>query len=1067
MHTLPYTLGLDIGIASVGAALLSDESILGMHVRTFSAAETDKEGDPLNKIRREARSARRRIRRRAHRLLRLRRLLKRTGLISDTSLEVLKTSKTPWQLRSEGLDRLLSPSELAAALYHIVKHRGFQSNRKAELKTDAKAGQMLSGVSANQQLMRDKSYRTIAEMVCKDDAFKDHKRNKGGSYRNTFARSDLADELKTLLKKQREYDNPLATPELEEAVHTLLMARRPVFKDDDIEKLVGFCTFEHGEKRAPKAAFSSERFIWLGKLNNLRLIYPGEQRSLTPEERSQIINLPFTQASVKFSQIRKKLDLPEYVRFNLVRYKPGEETSKSETATFFEAKAFHELRKTYRESGISELWERDQHDPQRLDQIATAIAVYRDDERIRNELSPHTIENEVVEAVLNCDFTQFINLSLKALNKILPYMEQGQRYDEACTSAGYQHHSPQQNEEKSGRIPPPDKNVIRNPVVYRSLNQARKLINAITKRYGAPAAIHLEMARDLSKPFSERKSIEREQEKYRKQKVQLRNEYIEHFGTEPNGLNLLKFRLYKEQDAQCAYTQKALDLSRLNEAGYVEVDHILPYSRSYDDSLLNKTLVLTEANRDKGNRTPFEFMGGDDQSQHWQKFVRWVQMNPKIRQAKRNRYLRKDFSEKAAREFRDRHLNDTRYIGRELKAMIESHVQWHPDSKSKDHCVVLSGQLTALLRGRWGFNKDRAAGDLHHAVDAAVVAAATRGMIQRMARHSKFHELKNVRTSYADPDTGEVVNLAAARDLEKHFPLPWDNFRNDTLAYLNPSAISADESAQEGHRGVRVSRAPTRRKLGAAHQETIRSKGKDNILLEQGLSAVKTPLSKLTLKNIENMVGYEDPRNAALVKVLRERLEAFGGDGAKAFAPNQPPVYKPSKPGKQAPVVRTVNLLATQKSGISVRHGVAANDTMIRTDIFTKDGKFHAVPIYVADTASQKIPNKAVVAYKPEEEWPEMDDSYQFLFSLYPNDWLKITLKKQSFEGYYAGLDRATGAVSLWAHDRDQIKGKNGMYRGIGIKTAVSLEKCHVDILGELHRVKSEHRQPLRKGQEL
>lgn len=301
MHTLPYTLGLDIGIASVGAALLSDESILGMHVRTFSAAETDKEGDPLNKIRREARSARRRIRRRAHRLLRLRRLLKRTGLISDTSLEVLKTSKTPWQLRSEGLDRLLSPSELAAALYHIVKHRGFQSNRKAELKTDAKAGQMLSGVSANQQLMRDKSYRTIAEMVCKDDAFKDHKRNKGGSYRNTFARSDLADELKTLLKKQREYDNPLATPELEEAVHTLLMARRPVFKDDDIEKLVGFCTFEHGEKRAPKAAFSSERFIWLGKLNNLRLIYPGEQRSLTPEERSQIINLPFTQASVKFS----------------------------------------------------------------------------------------------------------------------------------------------------------------------------------------------------------------------------------------------------------------------------------------------------------------------------------------------------------------------------------------------------------------------------------------------------------------------------------------------------------------------------------------------------------------------------------------------------------------------------------------------------------------------------------------------------------------------------------------------------------------------------------------------
>ena len=764
---------------------------------------------------------------------------------------------------------------------------------------------------------------------------------------------------------------------------------------------------------------------------------------------------------MKFSQIRKKLDLPEYVRFNLVRYKPGEETSKSETATFFEAKAFHELRKTYRESGISELWERDQHDPQRLDQIATAIAVYRDDERIRNELSPHTIENEVVEAVLNCDFTQFINLSLKALNKILPYMEQGQRYDEACTSAGYQHHSPQQNEEKSGRIPPPDKNVIRNPVVYRSLNQARKLINAITKRYGAPAAIHLEMARDLSKPFSERKSIEREQEKYRKQKVQLRNEYIEHFGTEPNGLNLLKFRLYKEQDAQCAYTQKALDLSRLNEAGYVEVDHILPYSRSYDDSLLNKTLVLTEANRDKGNRTPFEFMGGDDQSQHWQKFVRWVQMNPKIRQAKRNRYLRKDFSEKAAREFRDRHLNDTRYIGRELKAMIESHVQWHPDSKSKDCCVVLSGQLTALLRGRWGFNKDRAAGDLHHAVDAAVVAAATRGMIQRMARHSKFHELKNVRTSYADPDTGEVVNLAAARDLEKHFPLPWDNFRNDTLAYLNPSAISADESAQEGHRGVRVSRAPTRRKLGAAHQETIRSKGKDNILLEQGLSAVKTPLSKLTLKNIENMVGYEDPRNAALVKVLRERLEAFGGDGAKAFAPNQPPVYKPSKPGKQAPEIRSVKMASKSKGALHVREGLADSGRMIRIDIYETKNGYVGVPIYVSDKARSKLPKAYPKKGEDRANWPEVDTNDNFLFSLYSTDWIEAKTKKETIAGYVKSYDIFDGRLLVYAHDNKKV------VRKLTLSALADLQKLHVSILGDLYKGGTPKCSPLRKGQEL
>ncbi|MCG2823815.1 MAG: hypothetical protein L6364_09065 [Desulfobulbaceae bacterium] len=63
-----YTLGLDIGMASVGAALLACDHIIALFVRTFDKAETAKEGESLNKIRRDARLTRRRIRRRAHRL---------------------------------------------------------------------------------------------------------------------------------------------------------------------------------------------------------------------------------------------------------------------------------------------------------------------------------------------------------------------------------------------------------------------------------------------------------------------------------------------------------------------------------------------------------------------------------------------------------------------------------------------------------------------------------------------------------------------------------------------------------------------------------------------------------------------------------------------------------------------------------------------------------------------------------------------------------------------------------------------------------------------------------------
>lgn len=188
MAQQPYTLGLDIGMASVGAALLAEDHIIALHVRTFDKAETAKEGDSLNLIRRSARLTRRRIRRRSHRLLRLTRLFKRLGMIDQATPEAftLPQEKSTWTLRSEGLDRLLTAHEWAAVLYHIVKHRGFLSNRKSEAKADEKAGQMLSGVNANKQRMIEKGYRTIGEMVAKDEAFIDSKRNKGGDYSHTF-----------------------------------------------------------------------------------------------------------------------------------------------------------------------------------------------------------------------------------------------------------------------------------------------------------------------------------------------------------------------------------------------------------------------------------------------------------------------------------------------------------------------------------------------------------------------------------------------------------------------------------------------------------------------------------------------------------------------------------------------------------------------------------------------------------------------------------------------------------------------------------------------------------------
>lgn len=1058
-----YTLGLDIGMASVGAALLlpDQQRILALHVRTFDKAETAKEGESLNKIRRDSRLTRRRIRRRAHRLVRLARLMKRIGLIVEPNPESFALpGMSPWQLRADGLDRLLEPKEWASVLYHLVKHRGFQSNRKSEAKVDEKAGQMLAGVGRNHELLKESSYRTVGELAACHESFKDAKRNKGGTYTHTFARADLDTELNLLFERQRALGNSVAHVDFQQNVRDLLMARRPTLSGANLLKMVGKCTFERGEDRAPKASYRAERFVWLGKLNNLKIVGGGDARPLNDSERRTVIDLPFTQAKLTFKQVRKALDLQPHERFNLLSYRadPKGKDKDPEETTFLEAKSFHIMRKEYEGAGLKTEWQRDALDADRLDALAYALTCYKDDAESRQWMLAQGIETAIVEAVLSESFDKFIHLSQKALKAILPHMEDGLRYDEAAKSAGYDHSQPCTSTVKRATLPPPDKDTIRNPVVYRALNQARKLVNAIVSEYGPPAAVHIELARDLSKPIDERRRIERDQKEFQIEKEKAVADFKDRFDREPKGLDLQKWRLYREQGGQCAYSQQAIDVGRLFEAGYAEVDHALPYSRSFDDSMNNKVLVLIKENRDKGNRTPHEYLDGANDSADWQRFVAWVQGNKAIRQAKRNRLLRVNFGAEEASEFRDRNLNDTRYICREFKRTIEEHLQWHPESTADNRCVVVSGQLTSLLRARWGFIKVREAGDLHHAMDAAVIAAASRSLVKRMADYSRRNELEMVRNRYVDPESGEIVDVAALRQIEEHFPRPWPQFREELLARLsaNPALQLShvhgyDEALRENIRPVRVSRAPTRRGLGAAHQETIRS------VQVGSQSAIKTPLHDLTLKDLENIVGYG--RDTALIDAIRTRLEAFGGDGKKAFDEKQPPLRKPSQDPAKAPAIRSVKLLTTQKSGIPIRGGIANNGAMLRADIFTKAGKYFAVPIYVADAVRGELPNRAVIQAKPELDWPVMDETYQFLFSLYPNDWVTIRLKNEVRAGYYAGLDRATGNVSLWLHDRNQMAGQKGLLTGNGIKTALAVEKYHVDLLGNLHRVHKEERQ--------
>ena len=324
-------------------------------------------------------------------------------------------------------------------------------------------------------------------------------------------------------------------------------------------------------------------------------------------------------------------------------------------------------------------------------------------------------------------------------------------------------------------------------------------------------------------------------------------------------------------------------------------------------------------------------------------------------------------------------------------------------------------------------------------------------MVQRLSNYSRTRELEQVRDGFVDIETGEIVNPAMHQQLREHFPDPWPYFRHELEARLKIDSpeLLREEMARLGSyseeelaalKPLFVSRAPQRRNGGAAHKDTIY--GQPEKFKEKGSVSQKAPLSSLTLKDLDLLA---DPhRNTKLYGAIRERLEAHGGKGDKAF-PASNPLRKPDKDGNPTgPIVRTVTKVIDKLSGIPVRGGIAKNDTMLRVDVFTKAGKFHLVPVYVHHRVTG-LPNRAIVAFKDEEEWTLIDESFEFLFSLHPNDLVRIHQKgKQPILGYYASCHRGTGNLNVWAHDRSTVVGKDGMLEGIGVKTALTLERVHI-----------------------
>ena len=962
-----YRIGLDIGITSVGWSVIKNDEngepqrIIDLGSRIFDLAENSKDGSPFSKERRDARGGRRRLRRKKHRIERTKRLLERYNLISKKEIdEMYENYRFPfnvYELKVQGLDEKLTSKEIARVLISFVKKRGYKSNSKSEeSKTDKETGKLLTATKENEILMKEKGYRTVSEMYLKDDKFKLKNKNGEyildknsnpiikiknsiGDYKNTPLRKLLVDEIKLILTKQKELNSMITDDFINEYLEIFESQRNfddgpgspSPFGGNLIENMLGKCTFESTEYRAPKACYTFENFKFLQTLNHIKIeetIINKDgskdkiKRLLTNEERDKIRCLIFSKVNITYYDVRKELQLSNFERFNLVTYKSVIDFSDEATKEAEESKKLSEFESYKKIKKALNKVEKDyilNLSIDELDSIGYALTIYKNDEKRKKYLRENTINltDEAIDELLKLSFSKVGNLSIKAMKKIIPKLEKGITYDKAVNNV-YKDFRGKVNTEKKRKLSLNElEQEISNPVVRRGISQAIKVLNAITlkynDKYGKPDIIVVELARELGKNLKDRNMISKKQ----RENLKINNaskEYIKELGKDyVTGQDIVKYKLWQEQDGVCIYSGKHIKLEDLfTEA--VDVDHIIPYSACFDDSYNNKVLVLASENRQKGNRVPYKYIkeAGKNVEEYEIRVNRYIKNF-----RKQQRLLKKDFTKEDAKEWKERNLNDTKYICKLMYNLIRNNLEFSDNPNFEKKVWTVNGKLTAHIRKRLGIEKLRD-GDIHHAIDATIIAITTQEMINKLTKYYQYNDGKfmNSKGEYIDLETGEILN---AKEYEEengiYFPEPWTKFRQELDIRVNCSSkermieclkkekIFTYEN-DEDLEPIFVSRMPRRKVKGPAHLETIRGIKNDDGKIK---TVIKTELTKLKLKD-GDIEGY--PENCKrddrlLYEALKKRLLEYGGKAEEAFKEE---FYKPKADGSKGPIVRKVKI---------------------------------------------------------------------------------------------------------------------------------------------------------------
>lgn len=536
---------------------------------------------------------------------------------------------------------------------------------------------------------------------------------------------------------------------------------------------------------------------------------------------------------------------------------------------------------------------------------------------------------------------------------------------------------------------------LRNPIVEQLVNETMQVVKAIWKQYKfdpEELEIRVELARDLKNSAKERDQIYKGQIKSQKINETIKRKLIElkqepspgnielyklwsnqntedypapKKGNEPTQDEIQKLRLWEEQKCISPYTLKPIPLSKLfSPERLYDIDHIIPKSRFFDDSLSNKVVCETNINEEKSNRTAWEYISQQNSSLEICSEANFVKYVNDIFYGKKKKNL---LLEKIPTNPVERQLKDTQYISVAVKNELAKIV-------GSENIKTSTGEVTSFLRSRWGLKKlfmeltesrfkqmefwdwndktnqsnsqwiqkyfDKEKGKhiyeiknwskrydhRHHAIDALVVALTEQSHIQRLNNLNKYlqDELTNRKDEFnLEVKEDETIieaffNLEEKRREEiqrqiessRYFEKPFEDLVKQTKLLLETMVTSIKPKDKlgikiddKGNKQLKIK--------GALHQETNYGKTRDS---KTGLLRdTKTiDISKITAKDISQVID----------EVLKNEIdnhrkkydsvkEAFTGEGLKNFNDSR---FQTKKPERLKPPVYKVKVWYNNKA---------------------------------------------------------------------------------------------------------------------------------------------------------